>query len=117
MAIAAVLALEPQILLFDEATTDLDPLGREQVRSVIRKLKEQGRTIVIVDHEPEGLAPADRIVILEKGKVLASGERENILTDPELLRANGIRPPEMAELFKALGVNSKESTRSRLRAF
>jgi len=117
VAIAAVLALEPEILLFDEATTDLDPLGREQVRGVIRKLKEQGRTIIIVDHEPEGLAPADRIVILNEGKVLASGERENILTDPELLTANGIRPPEMAELFKTLGVYSKELDPAKAAAF
>jgi len=108
LAIASVLALEPSIILFDEACTDLDPAGREQVRSVIRSLKEQGRTIVIIDHEPEGLASADRVVILENGKVAASGERGQMLSDPGLLQRNGIRPPEMAELFKALDISPVE---------
>jgi len=108
LAIASVLALEPEILLFDEATTDLDPLGRGQVRDVISSLKSQGRTIIIVDHEPEGLMPADRIVILDRGRIIAENSRDKILCNPEILRANGIRPPEMAELFEGFKLGPAE---------
>jgi len=108
LAIASVLALAPEIMAFDEATTDLDPLGREQVRSVIRDLKKQGRTIIIVDHEPEGLAAADRISILSGGKILTSGPADRMLSDPGMLIANGIRPPEMAQLFSALKISPVE---------
>ena len=106
--IASALALAPEILLFDEACTDLDPLGREQVRAVVRSLKAQGKTIILVDHEPEGLAPADRIVILSRGKIAAEASRGQMLYDHSLLQSNGIRPPEMAELFSALKLSPIE---------
>ncbi len=105
LAIASVLALAPELILFDEAVTDLDPLGREQVAAVMRQLKAQGRTVILVDYEPEDLLMADRIVILDHGKIVAEGSRDKILCDPALLIAHGIRPPEMAELFKELKVS------------
>jgi len=108
LAIASALALEPEILAFDEATTDLDPMGRAQVFELISKLKSEGKTILIVDHEPEGLFLADRIVILEQGKIIAEGSKEEILSLPELLIKNGIRPSEMAELCRALEISPVE---------
>lgn len=108
LAIASVLALSPEILLFDEACTDLDPLGREQVREIIRRLKAQGKSIILVDHEPEGLEPAERMVILSDGKIVAEGSRGRMLSDHSLLKSNGIRPPEMAELFSALRISPLE---------
>jgi len=108
LAIAGVLALQPELILFDEATTDLDPVGRGQVRELIRRLKQEGRTVLLVDYEPEDLLLADRIVILDRGKVIADAKADQILRDPSLQIANGIRPPEMAELFQGLGISEKE---------
>ncbi len=107
LAIASVLALEPQILIFDEATTDLDPVGKEQIWELVEKFKEQNKTIIIVEHEPEALFNMNRIVILEKGEVVAEGGRDEILSQPFLLKKYGVKPPQISELFYHLGIPYK----------
>jgi len=108
LAIASVLALEPEVLAFDEACTDLDPMGRAEVFELMKKLKAEGKTILLVEHEPEGLFLADRIVILNQGKIIAEGSKKEILSEPELLIKNGVRPSEMAELCGALKITPVE---------
>ncbi len=67
VALASVLSLDPQILIFDEAMSQLDDLGRDSVRNLIRKLKEEGRTVLMVEHDFANLDVADRVMILEDG--------------------------------------------------
>ena len=71
VAIAAVLAMRPPVLLLDEPTRELDPLGTQEVFDVLGSLKERGNTIVLVENDPDHVAPlADRMVLLSEGRVL-----------------------------------------------
>ncbi len=94
IAIAGVLALEPDILIFDEATSMLDPPGRDEVLAIIRRLHEQEhKTIIMITHFIEEIVFADRIILLHKGRLICQGSPREILTDPELLARVGLRPP------------------------
>jgi energy-coupling factor transport system ATP-binding protein len=95
VAIAAVLAREPDVLVFDEPTGNLDPVGSRSVYETIRRIcDERRRTIVLVEHD---LGPVidlvDRVLVLDKGSVLAQGKPRDILHNLELLRASGVKVP------------------------
>ena len=104
VAIAAVLALRPEILILDEPTSDLDPMGKSMVFSVIEKLRHvQKMTIVMVSHESERIAQyANRIVILDNGRIVMEGDPREIFKDIEKVKSYGVRPPQVAELYKIL---------------
>ena len=107
IAIAGVLAVEPDILIFDEVTAMLDPEGRQEVLGTIRRLHEQGRTIVLISHYIEEAVFADRVVLVHDGQVLAEGTPRQMLTDPHLLRRTGLTPPMAVQAYydlKAAGV-------------
>jgi energy-coupling factor transport system ATP-binding protein len=94
IAIAGVLAIDPDILIFDEATAMLDPEGRQEVLATIRKLHdEEHKTIIMISHYVEEAVLADRVVLFKDGKVLAEGTPREVLTDPELLGSTGLTPP------------------------
>ncbi|KPU62392.1 cobalt ABC transporter ATPase [Thermococcus sp. EP1] len=95
LVIASVLAMRPEILVLDEPTSQLDPLGREQVLSLITLLnKEQGITIVLVEHNTEYLFDfADRIIVLDKGELVMEGKPRDVFEEAEFLRGLGIRIP------------------------
>lgn len=93
IALAGVLALEPDILIFDEATAMLDPDGRREVLQVIKRLHSQGKTILLISHYIEEAVFADRVVLMHDGQVLAQGSPREMLTDPALLRRTGLTPP------------------------
>lgn len=95
VAIAAVLAREPEVLVFDDPTGNLDPVGSRSVYETIRSIcDERRRTIVLVEHD---LGPVidlvDRVLILDKGQVLAEGRPRDILRDIDLLRRCGVKVP------------------------
>jgi len=69
VALASVLSLQPEILIFDEAMSQLDPEGREMVKDLILKLKKEGKTIITVEHDLDNLHVADRVKLLKKGKL------------------------------------------------
>jgi len=95
LVIASVLALKPEVLVLDEPTSQLDPMGREQVLSLITLLnKEQGITIVLVEHNTEYLFDfADRIIVLDKGELVMEGKPREIFEEADYLRKLGIRIP------------------------
>lgn len=70
IALASVLAMEPEVLLFDEVLAQIDSQGKERIRNVIIDLKDQGKTMVLVDHDLENLKAADRIMELKEGKLI-----------------------------------------------
>lgn len=99
VAIAAVLAREPEVLVFDEPTANLDPAGTRSVYQTIRRIcDERGRTIFLVEHD---LAPVidliDRVVVLEQGEVLFEGEPHEVLRQIDLLHQCGVKVPPAAE--------------------
>ncbi len=103
LAIASVLALEPEVLVMDEATTDLDPIGREEVLSVADMLRQEKRTLLVVDHEPETAADADQVWLMREGSVVAQGTPRAVMTDLDALASCGVKPPPTVELFHTLG--------------
>ena len=103
LAIGSVLALEPKILVMDEPTTDLDPQGRKEVISVAGDIREEGRTLLMVDHEPETAAQADQIWLMKEGHVVVQGPPSKVLLDRETMESCGIKPLPIIELFHSLG--------------
>jgi energy-coupling factor transport system ATP-binding protein len=102
LAIGSVLTLDPEILVMDEPTTDLDPSGREEVLSVAGRLREEGRTLFFVDHEPETAIGADQVWLMKEGKMVSQGPPGKILVDTPTLGACGVKVPPMVELFHAM---------------
>ena len=87
VAIARALALQPDILLFDEPTSALDPEIVKEVLDIIRKLKEQKITMLIVSHEMNFVREiSDRVVVMEKGKILETGTSQQIFENPSSKR-------------------------------
>ncbi len=103
LAIAAVLALHPRILVMDEPTTDLDPAGSIDVLRVARQLRDEGRTLVVAEHEIEALTGVDRVLVLNRGRIEAVGSPDQILTRAGWLERRGIQPPGAAHLLELLG--------------
>ncbi len=100
VAIASFLALRPDIMILDEPTSDLDPVGKTDVFSVISDLKKDHNiTFVVVEHNTEELAEfADRIVLLKEGKILREGSPNKFFTDVKFLKNSGVFPPQVTEL-------------------
>ncbi|MEU5551907.1 MULTISPECIES: ABC transporter ATP-binding protein [unclassified Micromonospora] len=110
LALAAALALEPEILILDEPTTDLDAASRVEVIRAARWWRGRPRTLVLVEHDteavlgPPGGPGADRVVLLEAGQVAVDGPADTVLRDPALLRRHGVRPPQVADVCDRLGL-------------
>ncbi len=100
VAIAAALAFRPDILVLDNPTAELDPIGKEEVLKTIAQLnREMGITIVIVDQELQEILPyANRIAIMDGGKILVVDTPEKVLDQAELLREAGIKLPDVTEI-------------------
>ena len=94
VAIAAVLAMKPQVLILDESTAMLDPAGREEVLSVVKKLnKENGMTVILITHYMDEATDADRIIVMNGGQIEASGTPKEIFSDIDLIRRCRLEPP------------------------
>ncbi|HII66528.1 MAG TPA: ATP-binding cassette domain-containing protein [Thermococcaceae archaeon] len=100
LVIASVLAMKPQILVLDEPTSQLDPLGREQVLSLITLLnKEQSITIILVEHNTEYLFDfADRLIVLDKGELVMEGKPREVFEEAGFLRNLGIKIPTSVKI-------------------
>ena len=102
VAFASVLVLDPDIFVIDEPTSQLDPMESERVFEIIRKLKEMGKTILLVEHKSELLAEyADEVILLAEGEVAAKGEKHEVLFEKPL-EMFGIIPPQSVVLTKEL---------------
>jgi energy-coupling factor transport system ATP-binding protein len=105
LAIASALMLEPDLLVLDEPTSELDPLGKDQVFAVIESLRRRGDvTVVVVEHEVDRLVRlADRIVVVEDGRIVADDTPLSVFSGPGVLdRTAGERLPAAAELLGRL---------------
>jgi len=106
LALASVLALEPDILCLDEPTTDLDPLGKEQVFAVAKRVRAErsGHTMLLVEHETAEALEADRVVLMVDGRVADAGPPRVIFQKVDELIQVGVQPPQVAEAFHRLGL-------------
>ncbi|MED1793733.1 energy-coupling factor transporter ATPase [Brevibacillus nitrificans] len=98
IAIAGVLAMKPQCLVLDEATSMLDSYGRQDILAVVRKLHREGMTIVTVTHHMSEVAEADRVVVMEGGKVVLQGTPREVFAHQEKLRELHLDVPDASRI-------------------
>ncbi|HUO04620.1 MAG TPA: energy-coupling factor transporter ATPase [Candidatus Binataceae bacterium] len=104
LAIASVLALRPSVIVLDEPTTDLDPEGKLEVFELIRKLRDDGLSMIVVEHESEELRACDRIIVLRDGAIALDGPPRDVFANFEVLEECGVRPPGLGRVLRMLGI-------------
>ena len=103
IAIAGVLAMRPQCIVLDEATAMLDPIGRSEVISTIERLNhDEGITVVLITHHMNEAEHADRVIVMNEGRVAMDGAPREVFTQVERLRAIGLTVPDTVELLYEL---------------
>lgn len=111
VALASVLVLEPDVLIIDEPTSQLDPQETERVFDIIEKMKNMGKTILLVEHKIELVAEySDDILVLEDGKLIRFGEKHDVLSEIEL-QNHGVMLPQtviLADKMRKKGLKLKE---------
>ena len=104
VAIAGVLAMNPEVLILDEPTAGLDPRGRDEILAAVGRLhRERGITVILVSHSMEDVAKlADRIIVMHKGKAAMTGTPREIFSCPAELEGMGLAAPQMSYVFASL---------------
>jgi energy-coupling factor transport system ATP-binding protein len=102
VAIAGVIAMKPECIIFDEPTAMLDPKGRTDVMNIIAKLHKEGITIILITHFMEEACEADRIIIMNNGTVISDGKPAEIFSRPELIQEAGLEIPAAVRIAAAL---------------
>ena len=111
VAIAGIIALMPDIIIFDESTAMLDPSGRAEVLETIKRLnREKGITILHITHYMEEAILADNVIVIDDGKILTRGTPREVFSKTDMIRRAGIDVPQTTELFRRLGIEGTPLT-------
>lgn len=103
IAIAGILAMTPECILFDESTAMLDPQGRREIMQTILHLnRERNMTIVLITHHMDEAVLADRVVVMENGRIVKDDVPESVFSDVAFLHAAGLDAPQVTELIHSL---------------
>ena len=103
VAIAGVIAMEPRCIVLDEPTAMLDPQGREEVLSTIERLnREKGITVVLITHHMTEAIRAQRVIVMDGGKILLDGTPQEVFPNVEALQSAGLNVPATTQLLYAL---------------
>jgi energy-coupling factor transport system ATP-binding protein len=103
LAMAIILAWSPSIICLDEPTIGQDSVQKEKMMHMIKMLNTQGRTVILASHDVEFIADLKpRVIVLSRGKVLADGKSQEILTDGELLKKASLIPPQVVSVLERL---------------
>ena len=117
VAIAGVIAMEPKCIVLDEPTAMLDPKGRAEVIETIKRLNsEKGITVILITHHMDEAAQAQRVVVLDKGKVALDGLPQEVFSQVEKLHAMGLAAPDTVELCSRLNACGFDLPLDRLNA-
>lgn len=107
VCVAGVLAMKPRVLVLDEATAMLDPLGRKEVLAVVRRMNdEDGTTVVAITHHMEEALEADRVIVMSEGRIVLQGTPREVFARVDELHALELDVPQPAQLAHALGLPS-----------
>lgn len=99
IAIAGVLAMQPKVMIFDESTAMLDPMGREEVLSTVRRInRERGITVIWITHFMEEAAQADRVIVMDDGCIVMDGTPREVFSRVDEVKRIGLDVPGMTEL-------------------
>ena len=108
IAIAGIIAMRPKYIVFDEPTAMLDPLGRREVMETMQRLnREDGITVINITHFMEEAVLADRVIVMENGRVVLSGTPKEVFTQVDLLKQMQLDVPPVAELAALLHKEDK----------
>ena len=100
VAIAGVIAMEPKIIVLDEPTAMLDPIGREEVISTVTRLcREKGMTVVLITHHMDECVGADRLIVMSGGSVIADGVPAEVFAQIQVMEREGLTVPETTRLL------------------
>ncbi len=103
IAIAGVLAMKPDVLVMDEPTAMLDPIGRREIMETVKKLnREENMTVVMITHFMEEAAQADRVIVVDHGKIVMEGKPKEVFSHVEELKKIGLDVPQTTELLYSL---------------
>lgn len=112
IAIAGVVAMRPDCIIFDESTAMLDPRGRQEVLRIIKKLNQEGITVVLITHFMDEAAKADYIFVMDQGKVVMEGKPKDIFVRDKELRQLSLDVPlvvEISESLRSRGIDIPEN--------
>jgi energy-coupling factor transport system ATP-binding protein len=116
VAIAGTLAMKPECIVFDESTAMLDPSGRKEIIRTIKDLNQNtNMTIVLITHYMEEAIDADRIIVMDNGKVIIEGSPRKVFKEVDTMKKIGLDVPQMTELayeLRAVGINIKDDVLS-----
>lgn len=105
VAIAGVIAMQTECIVLDEPTAMLDPMGRAEVMQTVKRLnKEMGITVVLVTHFMDEAVQADRVIVMDSGRIVMNGKPREIFSRVDALRSHGLDVPQSTELCHRLGI-------------
>jgi energy-coupling factor transport system ATP-binding protein len=103
LAVACILALQPRVLILDESTSQLDPIGRDDIFRLVGELHKQGKTVIMVDHNIEKIAECvDKVLVLHEGDLVAYDAPSKVFCQKELLNKNNVRIPQVTDAALAM---------------
>ena len=103
IAIAGIIAMKPECMIFDESTAMLDPVGRADVVETMEKLnREEGKTVITITHYMDEAVRADRVIVINDGKIILDGAPSAIFAQQQILRSVGLDLPQCADLMLRL---------------
>ena len=103
IAIAGVIAMHPEVIIFDESTAMLDPIGRRDVLEIMHRLnKEEGISVINITHYMDEAVHADRVIVINDGRLVVDSTPEKVFSDVDTLHSMGLEAPQSVELISAL---------------
>ena len=103
LAVACILALQPRVIILDESTSQLDPLGRDEIFRLVGQLHKAGKTIIMVDHNIEKIAETvDKVLVLHEGELVAYDDPHKVFADKQNMNSHFVRLPQVTDAALAL---------------
>ena len=110
VAVAGIIAMKPKCIILDEPTAMLDPNGRKEVIDTVMKLnKEEGITIVLITHYMDEAVKADRVVVMDNGKIILDGTPREVFADVDKMNSLSLEVPQSTELIYELGLKAEQT--------
>jgi energy-coupling factor transport system ATP-binding protein len=111
LTLAAVLAMNTPVIIFDEPTTGQDARHIQQIGSIVENLKAEGRTVITISHDLDFCARYfERVIVLRAGELIADGSTREVLLQSDLLASAAVNPPQLVRLGQALGISAMART-------
>ncbi|MCI8816575.1 MAG: ABC transporter ATP-binding protein [Angelakisella sp.] len=104
LAVASILALQPRVIILDESTSQLDPIGRDEIFRLVGELHSAGKTVIMVDHNIEKIADTvDKVIVLHEGALVAYDDPHKVFGSKQLLNDHFVRVPQVTDAAIGLG--------------